>query len=93
MISALLLALISPFAPAPEPKAGYAPETIRHLKGQHSLPPASASGTRSEVAATCHPDPFKGRACRHHQAKAEEARDKTRSLAEAGETADRAAAR
>lgn len=94
MISVVLLALASPVASAPQLSAGYAPDTIRHLKGHPSLPAGSATGPRTAAAAaTCHPDPNKGRACRHHHAKAEEANRDSQVLAEAGEDTGDVAAR
>lgn len=89
MISVLLLALASPSTSALELNAGYAPDTIRHLKGHSSLPAGSTTGARTAATATCHPDPSKGRACRHHHAKAEETRRDAHVLAEAGEGAAR----
>ncbi|HKT85908.1 MAG TPA: hypothetical protein VJQ77_07485 [Novosphingobium sp.] len=86
MISALLLVLASPAAAAPGLNAGYASDTIRHLKGHSSLPSRAASGARTAATAACHPDPSKGRACRHHNAKAAETRE-ARVLAHAGEAA------
>lgn len=86
MISALLLALAMPSALVPEAGAAYASDTIRHLKGHPSVPAGSTTRVRTAATAACHPDPYKGRACRHHQAKAE-ARSDARVLAEAAEGA------
>lgn len=66
MLSAILLLL----AGAAEP-AAHVSDTIRHLKGQHSLPVAAA-GPKARAAQACHPDPSKARACRHHMAQAQE---------------------
>ena len=68
MISAFLLALAALSSPADLSSAGYAPDTIRHLKGHASLP-APSERKDDAVPAVCHPDPTKGRICRHHIAK------------------------
>lgn len=66
MISAALLALATLSSPATvAPAAGYAPNSIRHLKGHASLPAPSPRQDRA-APAVCHPDPGKGRVCRHH---------------------------
>lgn len=48
------------------------------MKG-HSTPSASKSNGRSKVSAACHPDPTKGRSCRHNQTMAETVGHKTAS--------------
>ncbi|WP_374414184.1 hypothetical protein [Novosphingobium colocasiae] len=65
------LALAGLIAAASAPAA--ASDTIRHMKGHGALPAPSSVVAKGPKAA-CHPDPVKSRACRHHQAKAEEAR-------------------
>lgn len=94
MIAALLLTLASPSTPVPELDAGYASDTIRHLKGHPSLPAGSTTRARTAVAAAaCHPDPNKGRACRHHHARAEAARGEPRVLGEGAEGPGKVTAR
>ena len=92
MISVVLLALASTTASAPQLNAGYAPDTVRHLKGHPSLPAGSTTSARA-AAAVCHPDPYKGRACRHHHAKAQEASREPRDLAGTREVAGGVATR
>ncbi|KMS53470.1 hypothetical protein V474_22410 [Novosphingobium barchaimii LL02] len=89
MISAALLALVSlssPFAapaPAPAPApAAYAGETIAAMKGHPT--PARSSAARSAAPAVCHPDPSKGRACRHVIVQAEQAERATVAVADGG---------
>jgi hypothetical protein len=74
MISAVLLALVSLSAPASAPAtAAYAGETITAMKG-HATPAKRAAATRSHAApVACHPEPSKGRACRHTIVQAEQA--------------------
>jgi hypothetical protein len=83
MIVASLLALATLAAPASAPlaNAGYGQDTMRHLKGHPSLP-APAAKPESSAPAVCHPDPGKGRACRHHVSKREQARSEARARAE-----------
>ena len=74
MLSAFLFALAGLSASAPAPQVAYASDSARSSKG-HAPIPARASardGERGRVIGACNPDPLKGRACRHHQAKAEE---------------------
>lgn len=72
MISATILAVVGFTLAAPAPQAGYAPDTIRALRGHHSLPATTETKDAKGAAPVCHPDPLKGRACRHHHAKAEQ---------------------
>lgn len=67
------LALAGLIAAASTSATAGASDTIRHMKGHGALPVASSMPAKGPKAA-CHPDPVKSRACRHHQAKAEEAR-------------------
>ncbi|EJL26500.1 hypothetical protein PMI02_02997 [Novosphingobium sp. AP12] len=72
MISAALLALVSLSAPAAVPAAaGYAGDSVTAGKGH----PAVARGkvARSSAPVACHPEPSKGRVCRHNIAQAEQA--------------------
>jgi hypothetical protein len=72
MISAVLLALASISAPAAAPAtAAYAGDSVTAAKGH----PAVARGkvARSSAPVACHPEPSKGRVCRHHVAQAEQA--------------------
>jgi hypothetical protein len=74
----LTLAAIASFAtsaPAVAPSsAAYGNATIAHMKGHAPAPRATVSAAKS-APAVCHPDPGKGRACRHEvaQAKAKQA--------------------
>jgi hypothetical protein len=83
MITATLLALATLTAPLTlaAPSAGYSPDTMRHLKGHPSLPARAATKTRSTAPTVCNPDPSKGRVCRHHVGKQEEARNEGRTPA------------
>ena len=83
MVSAFLLALATLSAPAlaAPASAGYSPDTIRHMKGHPSLPVAREAKD-SAAPAVCHPDPTKGRICRHHVAKQEAARGEALARAE-----------
>lgn len=82
MISAVLLAVATLSTPSAAPAAAYAPDTIRHLKGHASLPAPSARKDRA-APAVCHPDPGKGRMCRHHVAQQEAAHRETLASADA----------
>jgi len=62
--------------------AAYASDTIRDMKG-HPPIVARADPAPRAAPAVCHPDPMKGRACRHHVAKAEERRAQSYAVAEA----------
>lgn len=73
MISAFLLTLASFSAPASPSDSAYASDTVRHLKGHASIPVSARKEGGSAVPASCHPDPVKGRVCRHRRALAEEA--------------------
>lgn len=73
MISAALLALVSLSVPAAAaPQAGYAGETVTAAKG-HPTPAARGTVARSSAPVACHPEPSKGRACRHNIVQAEQA--------------------
>ncbi|SFG39888.1 hypothetical protein SAMN05518801_12228 [Novosphingobium sp. CF614] len=93
MISAFLLALATLSGPAAAPDAAYASDTIRHLKGHPSLPAAPANQARKTANAACHPDPGKGRVCRHRQAQADETSRELLARTEADGTAPRETAR
>ena len=82
MISAVLLAVASLSVSAPAPQAGFAPDTVRAMKGHHAIPSTTKAKHRA-ASAVCHPDPLKGRACRHHHAKLEEKADARQALASA----------
>lgn len=86
MISAALLAIATLSSPvAVVPAAGYTPNTIRHLKGHASLPAPSERKDRA-APAVCHPDPAKGRVCRHNIAQQKAAhREALASVAPAGQ--------
>jgi hypothetical protein len=83
IVAATLLALATLATPSTitAPGAGYSPDTMRHLKGHPSLPARAAVKTQSSAAAVCHPDPGKGRVCRHHVGKQDEARKAERTRA------------
>jgi hypothetical protein len=86
MISAALLALASLTAAVPAP-AAYAGETISAMKGHPALP-ARAATAKSGAPVACHPEPTKGRACRHHIVQAEQAKRQAAVLrADAGTSA------
>ena len=72
MLSAFLFALAGLSAPAPQ--VAYASDSARSSKGYGPIPARASAGDRERgrVIGVCNPDPLKGRACRHHQAKAEE---------------------
>jgi hypothetical protein len=61
-IAALSLAL---------PGAAIANETIAHLKGNLAVAAPKAKTTAAPGRAACHPDPSKGRDCRHRAAQAD----------------------
>jgi hypothetical protein len=72
MISAVLLALASLSIPSAAPAtAALAGDSVTAGKGH----PAVARGkvARSSAPVACHPDPSKGRVCRHNIAQAEQA--------------------
>lgn len=74
IVSATLLALVSlsaPAAPAAAPAVAYAGESVAASKGHPALPRAAKS--RSAAPAVCHPDPTKGRVCRHNIVQAQAA--------------------
>lgn len=80
MITAVLLAIVSPMAASPVPlspvpaSAALAPDTVAHLKGNLAVPASTARHSAHSVNTACHPDPMKGRACRHHVAQKESKR-------------------
>lgn len=75
MITLTLAALATVASPVPAaaPAAAYAGETIAAMKG-HPVAARGAARAARSAPAVCHPDPAKGRACRHEIAQAE-ARD------------------
>lgn len=73
-LALLVVAAFAAPSPAALPVAGYAGETIAHSKGHMTVAARDAAPARTAAPAVCHPDPSKGRACRHHVAQAEEAR-------------------
>jgi len=84
MIAATLLALAALGTPSAIslPAPGEYADTMRDVRGQASLPTApSVSKTVSSAPAVCHPDPSKGRACRHHVSKQAEAKRADRASA------------
>lgn len=82
MISAILLAVAGLSVSAPAQHAGFAPDTVRAMKGHHAIPD-TAKAKHAAASAVCHPDPMKGRACRHHHAKLEEKADTRENFAAA----------
>ncbi|MEE4454997.1 hypothetical protein [Novosphingobium resinovorum] len=70
MISAALLALVSLSAPA-SATVSYAGDSVTASKGHPTL--AARGAAKSSAPAVCHPEPSKGRACRHVVAQAEQA--------------------
>ncbi|WP_404482330.1 hypothetical protein [Novosphingobium sp. BL-52-GroH] len=84
MISAALLALVSLSSPAAAPvSAGYAGETVAAMKG-HPTPARGAPVARSSAPVACHPEPSKGRVCRHNIAQAEQTERAALAQADAG---------
>ena len=82
MISAALAFLAGASGAVSTAPSVHAVDTIRHLKGHHSLPVSRSASDGRRAAATCHPDPLKGRACRHHVAKAEDERKQALAVAD-----------
>ncbi len=73
MISAALLALVSLSSPAAAPVTfGYAGEAVTAAKG-HPTPAKRTVVAKSSAPVACHPEPSKGRACRHNIVQAEQA--------------------
>lgn len=72
MISAALLALVSLASPAVQAVPAYAGETVTAMKG-HAALPARTTVAKSGAPVACHPEPSKGRACRHLIVQAEQA--------------------
>lgn len=88
MISAALLALVSLSGSTAAPvSAAYAGETIAAMKGHAT--PARGTAVKSRAPVACHPEPSKGRACRHNIAQAEQA-DRAILQADAGTTKEHA---
>lgn len=79
-ISAAVLALATLSTPVASTTAAYAGESVTASKG-HATPARVASRASAPVA--CHPDPMKGRACRHLIVQAEQADGKAVAVAEA----------
>lgn len=77
MISAILLALAGLSVPASGGHAAYAPGTAQQHKGHAPIPAPGKAKPFKGATIACNPDPLKGRACRHHQAKVEQARNST----------------
>lgn len=73
-LALLVVAAFAAPSPAAIPVASYAGDTIAHSKGHIAVAARTASPARSAAPTVCNPDPSKGRACRHHVAKTEEAR-------------------
>jgi hypothetical protein len=81
MISAVLLALASLSTPAAAPVA-YAGESVAAGKG-HATPAKPTAVARSRAPVACHPEPSKGRACRHNVVQAEQAEREALAAADA----------
>lgn len=82
MPSIALMVLATFAAPTPTATLGYAGDTIAHSKGHIAVASRSVESSGAGASAVCHPDPMKGRACRHRVAKAEERRDQRLAAAE-----------
>lgn len=83
MISALLLAVATLSTPAAGQSPAYGSDTARALKGHGALPAGATELKSAKGPAACHPDPAKGRICRHHIAQAEQDGTNAPALAEA----------
>lgn len=70
MISAALLALVSLSSPL-QGTAAYAGDSVRASKGHPAV--AVRGAAKASAPSVCHPDPSKGRACRHTIVQAEQA--------------------
>jgi hypothetical protein len=87
MISAALLALVSLSTPASTSLAtAYAGDSVAASKG-HPAIVARAQG-KASAPTVCHPDPSKGRACRHAVVQAEQAERPVLAVADAAVTKD-----
>lgn len=53
------------------PGAAIANETVAHLKGNLAIPAPKAKTASATGRVACHPDPGKGRDCRHRAAQAD----------------------
>ena len=80
MISAALIALVSLSAPVSSPLA-YAGDSVAASKGHPAV--AVRGQGKASAPAVCHPDPSKGRACRHAIVQAEQAERPVLAVADA----------
>lgn len=87
MISAFLLAIAGlSAAPAPAPAdafPAYGADTVRSLKGHPPLPAPAKTAKAAAAQTNCHPEPTKGRICRHNIVQAKQERRNAPALAEA----------
>ncbi|MCJ2176970.1 hypothetical protein [Novosphingobium album (ex Hu et al. 2023)] len=83
MISAFLLAIAGLSATPASAYPAYGTDTVRSLKGHPSLPVAAKAEKSAATQAKCHPEPSKGRTCRHHVAQTKQERQNAPALAEA----------
>lgn len=79
----ILLPVLSTLAALGLASAAQASDSLRAMKGHLPLPQDIRNTAARAVPATCHPDPGKGRICRHVALKAAEARDEAKALADA----------
>lgn len=84
----ILLPVISTLAALGLASAAQASDSLRAMKGHLPLPDNAKSATARATPAACHPDPGKGRICRHVALKAEETREEARAFADAGAAAN-----
>lgn len=83
LISAAVLAFVSLSTPTSiAAPAAYAGESVMASKG-HAIPARPAVAAKREKQVACHPDPSKGRACRHNLVQAEQAERPALAVAEA----------
>lgn len=82
MISAFLAAVATLSAPAAGEFPAYGSDTVRASKGHAALPAGSGTLKSAKTPSACHPDPAKGRICRHHNAQAQQLRADALVLAE-----------
>ncbi|MCJ2187170.1 hypothetical protein [Novosphingobium beihaiensis] len=83
MISAFFLAIAGLSAAPANAYPAYAADTVRRLKGHASLPATARGPKPAATQIKCHPEPTKGRACRHHAMQAKQERRNATPLAEA----------
>lgn len=83
MISALLLAVAGLSTPAAATFPAYGADTVRALKGHAALPKGATQARTASTANTCHPEPTKGRTCRHLARQAKQDRTAAPVFAEA----------